>query len=283
MDWASSNLGAEPSDSDDIRWALETASAMWAKGDHHEALRWLRRAAETASEEGADVRAVELAKMAADLRGQLALPQSEAPAAAPQGDAASAVVPHPVVSIPAAPARRSTPPPLPTSAPQPQAGPAVLNDEVFERAAEAILKSEPPPAAEWFGREASEAQAESPSSPESSRPSWRPIQPSSEGVRRISVNPAPPATSRAVRPSALPEVSSTMKSRVPIASAVQAKHNLTPVEKPARHHALRVGVKASPDANGMLIAKVLAPGERPPEGMKEAFFVPLEPGVDLGS
>jgi hypothetical protein len=66
-------------DSDDVRWALETASAMWARGDGREALRWLRRAAESAAEEGLDLRAVELAKSAAELRAQLDIEPSVPP------------------------------------------------------------------------------------------------------------------------------------------------------------------------------------------------------------
>ena len=51
---------------------------MWTKGDYPEALRWLRRAAENASEEGDDLRAVQLAKGAADLRAQVG-PVTEPP------------------------------------------------------------------------------------------------------------------------------------------------------------------------------------------------------------
>src|SRR5690606_30410099 len=40
-------------------------------GDTHEALRWLKRAAESAEEAGDDVRSLSLAKAAAELRAQL--------------------------------------------------------------------------------------------------------------------------------------------------------------------------------------------------------------------
>ena len=82
---ATDDLSTFPSaasgDPDDVRWALETGKAMWQKGDKREALRWLRRAAETASEEGADERALALAKAAADRRTELDIPQSIAPPA----------------------------------------------------------------------------------------------------------------------------------------------------------------------------------------------------------
>ncbi|MEM9691740.1 MAG: hypothetical protein AAGA56_04295 [Myxococcota bacterium] len=58
-------------DAEDVRWALETANAMWQQQESRDAMRWLRRAAETASERGDDVRSVELALKAADLRNYL--------------------------------------------------------------------------------------------------------------------------------------------------------------------------------------------------------------------
>ena len=56
------------SDSDDVSWALETGRTMWTQGDHQEGLKWLKRAADTASEEEDDMRSLTLAKGAADLR-----------------------------------------------------------------------------------------------------------------------------------------------------------------------------------------------------------------------
>jgi hypothetical protein len=130
------SLNSEPSDSDDIRWALETASAMWNKGDHYEALRWLRRAAETAGEEGDDARAVQLAKMAAELRGRLSLPRTEPPA---QGAALTVVdrVSRTDFKEPVPPRNQATP--------STRAGRAAAasNDALFERAAEALLESAP--------------------------------------------------------------------------------------------------------------------------------------------
>ncbi len=57
----------KPEDAEDVSWALSTAEAMFARGDIAEALKWIRRAAEAASEVDADERALELAKAAADL------------------------------------------------------------------------------------------------------------------------------------------------------------------------------------------------------------------------
>ena len=62
---------AKPDDPEDVSWALSTAEAMWARGDHSEGIKWVRRAAEAASEAEKDMRAVELAKAAADLQGMI--------------------------------------------------------------------------------------------------------------------------------------------------------------------------------------------------------------------
>jgi hypothetical protein len=69
----------EDNDSDDVRWALETANTLWGQGDQRSALRWLSRAAETAATEENDRRSLLLARAAADLRGRLNLTSSLTP------------------------------------------------------------------------------------------------------------------------------------------------------------------------------------------------------------
>lgn len=66
-------------DGDDVALALQTAHALWRRADQHEAVRWLRRAAAAASENGDDLRSVALATAAADLTSELGLPRSVAP------------------------------------------------------------------------------------------------------------------------------------------------------------------------------------------------------------
>jgi hypothetical protein len=74
---------ATPSDADDVRWALETANAVWGQGDRRAALSWIRRAAEAAAEAGTDERALELARAAAELRSVLEIPRTLPPSPAP--------------------------------------------------------------------------------------------------------------------------------------------------------------------------------------------------------
>lgn len=71
---------AESADPDGVQVALQAAHMLWSRGDTTESLRWLRRAAESASDEGADVRSLQLAKAAAELRGKLFGAKEEAPA-----------------------------------------------------------------------------------------------------------------------------------------------------------------------------------------------------------
>jgi hypothetical protein len=83
---------AENADPDGVQLALRAAQTLWSRGDTTESLKWLRKAAESASDEGADVRSLQLAKAAAELRAKLfgsseaprsARPDSEPPRSAP--------------------------------------------------------------------------------------------------------------------------------------------------------------------------------------------------------
>jgi hypothetical protein len=58
---------AESDDAEDVVLALTTASSLWVGGEREEAIRWLRKAQQGAEAAGSDVRALELARAAADL------------------------------------------------------------------------------------------------------------------------------------------------------------------------------------------------------------------------
>jgi hypothetical protein len=137
----------DPSDSDDVLLALETARALEAQGDLREAARWLRRAADEAEKEGNDLRVVTLARAAADLTSamgarperssiqapmpkpaawSLAVPSPAATSSppAPTARVSSVPVPARVSSPPPLPPRASAPPPLTTRSSAPPSGPA---------------------------------------------------------------------------------------------------------------------------------------------------------------
>ncbi|MBK7396515.1 MAG: cyclic nucleotide-binding domain-containing protein [Myxococcales bacterium] len=57
----------EDGDPEDVGWALSTAEALWKRGEHADAVTWVRRAAEAASEAEQDVRMLVLVKAAGEL------------------------------------------------------------------------------------------------------------------------------------------------------------------------------------------------------------------------
>src|SRR5450755_2624830 len=79
----------EPTDPEHVAVAIETARALFRTGERLDALRWLRRAAERAEEAGDDLRAVNLARRAADLSTVL---QSTRPPS--RRDEAAALAPY---------------------------------------------------------------------------------------------------------------------------------------------------------------------------------------------
>jgi hypothetical protein len=69
-----------PEDDGDVVWGLSTASALWARGERHDAIVWIRRAAEAATAAGQDFRASELGMYASELDDVLAAAPTKASA-----------------------------------------------------------------------------------------------------------------------------------------------------------------------------------------------------------
>lgn len=63
---------AKDSDAEDVVWGLQTAEALWKRGERIDAIVWLRRAAQAAGEATDDDRALELARAAAELSDWMA-------------------------------------------------------------------------------------------------------------------------------------------------------------------------------------------------------------------
>jgi hypothetical protein len=108
-------------DTETVITALETAALYRSKGDGREAMRWLRRAAESAGEAGDDQRALSLSRVVADLHDELdAAPSGVVPAAAE-------TTPEPAAQIAAGQntARYPTPPSLRATPPAPSSSPRV--------------------------------------------------------------------------------------------------------------------------------------------------------------
>jgi Meckel syndrome type 1 protein len=104
-----------PGDPTDVSTALEVAGALWAKGSTDESLRWLKRAAEAATETGNAARADELGNAIVEL--ETSLTAKVAPALVPSVAAASAASrpPPPPVSAASTAVRASAAPPAAAS------------------------------------------------------------------------------------------------------------------------------------------------------------------------
>jgi len=103
-------------DPEDVSDKLSIAAAMWGRGDRADALTWVRRAAEAASDADQDMRALELAKAASEL-ASLAEAAAKPPSAAPPKPMSAAPPP----AVPETPAAGPPgPPPRPKTAPPPK-------------------------------------------------------------------------------------------------------------------------------------------------------------------
>lgn len=68
---------ANSTDAEDVAWGLQTAEALWKRGERIDALVWLRRAAQAAGDANDDDRALELARYAAELSDWMASGEGE--------------------------------------------------------------------------------------------------------------------------------------------------------------------------------------------------------------
>src|SRR5262252_5772771 len=105
----------QPDDDEDVNWALSTASALWGRGECVEAIKWLRRAAEQASDANADMRALELFKAAAELAGRVNTnaPPAPTPSAPRPSEGAKPISAPASTAPPASPTGSRAPPPVP--------------------------------------------------------------------------------------------------------------------------------------------------------------------------
>jgi hypothetical protein len=240
-------------DDEQVATALDTATALWSRGDAREALRWLRRAAEMAGEAGDDWRAVQLARAAADLANELQIPPTLVPASvapiAPRSQPS-----HPV------PAPRSQPSHAPPPLPQPHVAPASM--------------SRPQPAAP------SSAPASQPSHqpPRLSRPSYAQSAPSAAGSV---AHPPPSVPLRAPPPRRNVEAAEVVTSAPPIGSSEPVSRAATSAASPRPRQALHVAVLPSDEDRSALHVRLLAEGEAIPPGYHEALLVAIEPHTNL--
>lgn len=244
---------AAPDDPSDVALAVQTAAALWRQGDSREALKWLRRAAETAETEGDDMRALTLARAAAELKDRL--------------PHLTSVPPPPTASVAPAPApmRVSAPPSVapsqaPASRSQVPPAPALVSSLTTDLGLG-------PEKLEAWSPPSSRAPAEAPAPASAAAPATV-----ASGV------PPAPALLREPEPVAVAPFAA-------VAAAVPVDE--TPVAPPVSASAtdarvaLRVSVAVLSKGSGSLLVRVLEEGEDPPSGAREALLVPLDVGVDL--
>jgi len=83
---------AKDTDAEDVAWGLQTAEALWKRGERIDAIVWLRRAAQSAGDAADDDRALELARMAAELSDWMTTQPSSVPPAGRTGPSTAPLV-----------------------------------------------------------------------------------------------------------------------------------------------------------------------------------------------
>jgi hypothetical protein len=102
----------EDDDAEDVAWGLTTGAALWRQGERYDAIVWLKRAVEAATDAGASGRADQLNRAATDLIASLAAPPQAA--AVPKPVSPRLATPQPQPAAPAAKPPKPPPPRIPT-------------------------------------------------------------------------------------------------------------------------------------------------------------------------
>lgn len=240
MDASATIPSPRDEDDEDVHWALSTASALWGRGERSEALKWLRRAAETASDANADTRALELFKAAAEVAQRIgSIPPSSASAAPPSAaappatQASAAPPPSAGTGAPSAPPQvgvvhaRQAPPPRRPNASFKQT--ATLMSPVGQPTGQQQPPPAPPPPPSNRGRAAPQAPGSDPGGPPplyAREP--RSVQPPRSGEAPTSASqrsaPPAPASNRGAPVEPFPPASPRQPSSHPYTHAAPTQH-----------------------------------------------------------
>jgi|GEM_PF-681435 len=129
--------GPRDTDAEDVALKLEVAQTQWARGDHAEALKWLRKAADAAFDADDDKRGIELSKLAAELTAQdKAAPKPKPKLPPPRDPIPPPKIVAPKQMPPTPQARPAAPAPL-----QQRPAPAAAEPSVARRSTDAKLSS----------------------------------------------------------------------------------------------------------------------------------------------
>lgn len=300
MDTSANLPVTEPSDVPEVSDALATARLLWAQGLAIESVRWIQRAAESAEVAGNDLRAVSLARAAADLRAEVsesseppptpnahtaALPPYDeftestivdSPASslsrlAAQHNGQSAEAPAPTPSVrPATAAPPPPPPPPPPLAPPPTSAPSLAPAASVAAAPTASVAPPTTP-------------APAPSAAVSVAPVVAVAPPAAVAAQVPVAASAPPASIPAAAPLLTPPSAPPPPLPPPVAvtaAVTPAAPEVRPIA-PAQHQALRVCVLPASDGARELTVRLLDAGEPVPDGASEALLVALDPNTAL--
>ncbi len=269
-----------PSDSEDVATALETAAIFAQKGDVTETAHWISRAAESASLHGDTLRASILARALADL------PQLESdsgPDAAPEERERR---------LPTPPARRVSvrpPPPSERAHASDDSQPMLLVRQSVTpsppRVAPATASTKSTPAAAPAPRKSTPAAAPV---ARASTPAPAPVAQKStpSAVARSSTRPHSTALAPSVpqSPSAKDhqEESAVRQSSPSAAQRPSDRPSVSPALRHETHrpfplHGARASIAASQGSTRFYVLKVLDEGEPVPQGEQEAYIVLVDP------
>jgi hypothetical protein len=202
-------------DPEDVFWALSTATTLWSRSEHAEALKWLRRAAEQAASQGVHARSLELTKAVTDLTVSLALP----PAAAPPPPSVGASRPPPSF-----PSRPPPPPPIPPR-------PIMVQDGSSKPVMPGTIR---PPGSDGAA------------APRSTAPAPRPPAPARPGSV-VPPPPSAPAAPPATVPKPAPAPSSAVRAPSPGSPAQRGRERITSTNRRA---AIATAKRAEPARGG---------------------------------
>lgn len=248
----------ETQDIPDVRAALQTAEATHSRGDSEEALRWVRRAAERAGSAGDDLRAVTLAKAAAEIQAHL-----PSGAAASSNDVPSSAVPSNEGNAQEPGEKQnSRPPPLPGPASAATSAPAANPSAPSPASAQ-------PPDARTF-----EAALSTPPPSEAASPSAVGATPTAAGLDGSQAGATTEAGAANADPKPVEVTPPRPESTAPPASTARPR-------KPFERAALRVYVIKDGTKGDQLDVRVLREGDPPPAGAIKALLVPLQRGQRL--
>lgn len=263
----------EASDVAEVIAALQTARELWTKGQALESVRWIQRAAENAEEAGNDLRAVSLARAAADLRAEVNVhseppgPVTEATALAPYDEfTESTIVDSPASSLARVTAQNN----VQIAELHPSSPPATKPAAVSTPVTAAPPPPPPPPLAPPAAA-ATLAAAPAPSAV---------VVPTTTALAPAAVVPPvapPPVAAPAVAAVAPPEAASTATATASVTPATPMVRSVIA----AQYQALRVCVIGAGAGASELSVRVLNEGEAAPAGVTEALLVALDPRTKL--